>query len=262
MHANHIFAGSNITIMTFLHTAVSHDGLPLVVGFTYTVMHVITGPDHMAAVLPMAIENKKKSWGIGLSWGFGHLVGMLLIGMLYLFLKSLMTDETLEIFSSYSELMVGVILIFIGLWAFYKLYRGNHRHQHPHKHKGEEKDIVHVHPHDHTHDGHQHQHQKLEKQNVFASFSIGTLHGFAGIAHFILFGQILTYGSTRESLMYLGGFAGGTLVAMTGFAFLVGMLAYSSNRGHDDRLFKIIRITGASIAIIVGIIWIIQTQAS
>lgn len=245
--------------MTFLHTVVQNDGLPFIVGLTYAVLHVITGPDHMAAVIPMAIENKQKSWRVGLSWGFGHLTGMLLIGVLYIFLKSFLTDPILDAFSTYSEQIVGVILIFIGLWAFYKLYKSTKQHQHPHVHEIEETEVVHVHGHDHVHDGHQHSHKKLEKQNIFASFSIGTLHGFAGIAHFILLGPILSYSSRTESLMYLSGFGLGTLLAMSVFAFAIGMIAYKSNRSHDDKLFKILRIAGASIAIIVGVYWIIST---
>ena len=31
--------------------------------------HVVTGPDHMAAVAPLAIDSKRKSWKAGLMWG-------------------------------------------------------------------------------------------------------------------------------------------------------------------------------------------------
>jgi len=33
------------------------------------VLHVITGPDHLAAVIPFAIESKKRAWKVGLFWG-------------------------------------------------------------------------------------------------------------------------------------------------------------------------------------------------
>ena len=55
---------------------------PLFAGIIAAVLHVISGPDHLAAVTPFAVESKKKAWKIGLFWGFGHIGGMLLIGII------------------------------------------------------------------------------------------------------------------------------------------------------------------------------------
>ncbi|MAY53071.1 MAG: nickel transporter, partial [Flavobacteriaceae bacterium] len=52
-----------------------------------SILHVISGPDHLAAVTPLAISSQRKGWKIGLFWGFGHLIGMLLIGVLFLLFK-------------------------------------------------------------------------------------------------------------------------------------------------------------------------------
>ena len=241
--------------MTFLHTAISHEGFPLAAGMLAAILHVVTGPDHLAAVIPMAIENKKKSWGVGLGWGLGHLVGMLLIGVVFILARSVVSDDVLESFSSYSEQFVGIVLVFIGVWALLKVRKSKRKHEHPHKHSGEEEEIIHVHAHDHNKEGHHHKHRNLERQNVFASFSVGTLHGFAGITHFILLTPTLAYENKGESILYLGGFGLGTIAAMTVFAFVIGFIAYKSNRDHDDRLFRYMRVTGAVIAIGVGIFW-------
>ena len=61
--------------------------LTLLTGFIASVAHVVTGPDHLAAVTPLAIDSRKKSWTIGLSWGIGHTVGMILIGLLFILFK-------------------------------------------------------------------------------------------------------------------------------------------------------------------------------
>ena len=39
---------------------------PLFAGIIAAVLHVISGPDHLAAVTPFAIESKKKAWKVGL----------------------------------------------------------------------------------------------------------------------------------------------------------------------------------------------------
>ena len=65
---------------------------PLFAGIIAAMLHVISGPDHLAAVTPFAIESKKKAWKVGLFWGVGHLVGMLFIGVLFLLFKELIPN--------------------------------------------------------------------------------------------------------------------------------------------------------------------------
>ena len=57
---------------------------PLAAGCIAAVLHVLMGPDHLAAVAPFAIESKRRAWKIGLFWGLGQVFGMLLIGSLIL----------------------------------------------------------------------------------------------------------------------------------------------------------------------------------
>ncbi|MBK6962966.1 MAG: hypothetical protein IPH20_03270 [Bacteroidales bacterium] len=61
--------------------------LTFLTGFIASIAHVVTGPDHLAAVTPLAIDSRKKSWIIGFSWGLGHTTGMLLIGLLFVLFK-------------------------------------------------------------------------------------------------------------------------------------------------------------------------------
>ena len=92
----------------------------LTTGLIAAMLHVITGPDHLAAVVPFAIESKKKAWKVGLFWGIGHLVGMMSIGFLFVIFKEWIPVEQI---SGYSEQIVGFVLIGIGVWAFYKIFK-------------------------------------------------------------------------------------------------------------------------------------------
>ena len=85
--------------------------LTFLTGFIASVAHVATGPDHLAAVTPLAIDSRKKSWMIGFSWGFGHTVGMLLIGALFLVFKEFLPIEAI---SKHSDTAIGFLLIGIG----------------------------------------------------------------------------------------------------------------------------------------------------
>jgi len=224
----------------------------LTAGLLASILHVITGPDHLAAVLPFAIETKRKAWKIGLSWGIGHLVGMITIGVLFVLFKEIIPVEKI---SEHSEQLVGVVLIGIGFWAFYKIFKTKKNHKHLHIHS-EEAPIIHKHKHKHTHNiTHQHKHPKDLKQSYFASFWIGILHGLAGISHFLILLPVLGFKSQTDSVLYIVGFGSGIILAMTTFAFVIGKIASSARTGHNDFFFNGIRLAGGLFAIIIGVYW-------
>lgn len=92
-------------------------GGPAVAGFAAGLMHVVAGPDHVAALAPLAVRNRLKAMRIGAVWGAGHGTGVLILGSLGIFAKSALDIETL---SAYSESFVGFMLLGIGLWAAHK----------------------------------------------------------------------------------------------------------------------------------------------
>lgn len=142
--------------------------LTFLTGFIASMAHVATGPDHLAAVTPLAIDSRKKSWVIGFSWGVGHTVGMLLIGALFIVFREFLPVEAI---SRHSDTVIGFLLIGIGIWALARLYRRHshgyipHAHFHtrpflyPHIHKHThqvplvfEEPVDHIHPHKHRQD--------------------------------------------------------------------------------------------------------------
>lgn len=226
---------------------------PLFAGIAASVLHVISGPDHLAAVTPLAIETKRKVWKIGLFWGFGHLTGMILIGILFLLFKGYIP---LEKISEHSEQLVGVVLIAVGLWAFLSIFYIQKEHKHPHIHDGKDP---YIHVHEHEHDAskleHSHTHTKKVKQNMWSSFGIGILHGLAGIAHFILLLPVLGFRNQLDSIQYIFGFALGTVLAMTIYTFLLGKIT-NYTKGESKSLYKTIRLSGGVFAILIGIYWL------
>ena len=252
---------------------------PLIAGIIAAILHVISGPDHLAAVTPFAIESKKKAWKVGLFWGIGHLLGMLSIGVLFLMFKDLIPIEKISL---HSEKMVGVILIGLALWIFFKIFRDDKQHIHTHVH-AEGNPMIHEHPHSHDEDGpiikkyqhvssevtftipkrpHIHQteisHTHLNtnlKQGIIASLTVGFVHGLAGVAHFLLFLPVIGFASKMDSTKYIVGFGMGTMLAMISFAFVIGSVASFSNQKHHNTFFKGIRMAGGLFAFLIGIYW-------
>ncbi|MDA3943498.1 MAG: sulfite exporter TauE/SafE family protein [Bacteroidetes bacterium] len=244
LHANHNHFSTNV---------------PLFVGLLASVLHVVSGPDHLAAITPLAIDNKLKSWAIGLGWGVGHTLGMLMIGVLFIFFKSYLP---IDLISSYSEMLVGIILVGIGLWAFWRIfYHSKSRHAHPHTHKDESGDTF-THVHEHTHPSqnvHKHKHPEKIRQSVISALFIGLIHGLAGVSHLLGVLPTLAFPTAFDSAMYLTGFGVGTIVAMVAFSFFLGYVSYQSSERFKPVIFKTIQFTGASASLIVGAYWIALT---
>ncbi|WP_299533554.1 sulfite exporter TauE/SafE family protein [Ulvibacterium sp.] len=223
-------------------------------GILASVLHVVSGPDHLAAITPLAIETRKKVWRIGLFWGFGHLTGMLVIGLLFLAFKEVIP---VELISKYSEQLVGIVLIGVGIWAIFRLFFKVQGHNHPHIHGGE-KPYIHVHDHNHDNNtlNHEHMHSKALQQNSWSSFVIGVLHGLAGIAHFLLLLPVLGFQNQFEGVLYIIGFALGTVLAMVVYAYILGRISNGSQKLQSPNTFQSIRLAGGLFAIVIGVYWI------
>jgi ABC-type nickel/cobalt efflux system permease component RcnA len=225
---------------------------PFFAALIASILHVLAGPDHLAAVTPFAIESKRRAWKVGLFWGLGHLTGMVCIGILFYFFREFIPIEKI---SAYSEQLVGFVLIVIGIVSLYKIFFEKKNHKHLHLHA--QNPVIHGHEHQHQigHE-HHHTHKKEQKQSNFTSFSIGVLHGLAGIAHFILFLPVLGFENQLDAVEYLFGFAFGIIVAMVSYAFVIGRVSMLDRTGHNDLFFNGIRLAGGLFAIIIGLYWI------
>ena len=80
-------------------------------------LHAISGPDHLAALLPPSVG--KSGWyglQLGATWGLGHGVSAIFIGLCAFFLKGRMSTQfvVLQKLSKYTEAAVGLSLFVIG----------------------------------------------------------------------------------------------------------------------------------------------------
>jgi ABC-type nickel/cobalt efflux system permease component RcnA len=245
------------TILLHGDHGLKYSDLPIMAGIIMSILHVISGPDHLAAVTPLAIESKKKSWTVGFAWGIGHTLGMLIIGVLFIIFKEYIN---IDVISTYGEQIVGFLLVAIGVWALYKVNKAHgsksHKHVHPHAHGDE----VHIHGHSHK-DGevHKHKHTKPHRQNIFSALGIGTIHGIAGVSHLIAILPTLALPSRTDSVMYLSGFGAGTIIAMIAYAFTLGVIAKKTDDTGSQKISIFLRIFGGAIAIFVGVYWILET---
>ncbi|MCO5052732.1 MAG: sulfite exporter TauE/SafE family protein [Verrucomicrobiae bacterium] len=214
-------------------------------GLAAGTIHVWSGPDHLAAIGPLAIQRPKQAWWPGIRWGLGHSAGVTVIGLLSLWLRDLIPVELL---STWGERMVGVLLIGIGFWAL-RLALKNNLHTHEHEHDGERHVHIHTHAPGETHSApapHYHSH---------AAFGIGTLHGLAGSSHFLGVLPALAFETKPQAITYLVGFAAGTVLAMALFSWGVGWI--TTRFGATAlKVYRGLMGTAAVAALGVGIFWL------
>ncbi|MDD4740249.1 MAG: sulfite exporter TauE/SafE family protein [Bacteroidales bacterium] len=237
--------------------------IQFITGLTAAAAHVVSGPDHLAAVTPLAIESRRKAWGIGLAWGAGHTLGILLIGILFLLFRDVIPVERI---SEHSELLVGIILILIGAWAISKVFiKSKNHHHHPHMHTTEDGAYIHQHDHDHNQntehvaaEAHRHQHARRHRQNIKASLGVGVFHGLAGVSHLLAILPTLALPTKMDAALYLIGFGVGTLAAMMLFAAILGFVSGKTAIAGRAATHNLLRIVGGAAAIIIGIWWIVM----
>lgn len=80
-------------------------------------LHAITGPDHIAALLPSSVgQSAQSGLRIGAIWGLGHGISAMILGLAAFYLKGQIggSFSFLEKLSSFAELAVGLSLLLIG----------------------------------------------------------------------------------------------------------------------------------------------------
>lgn len=219
----------------------------LVAGF----LHVLAGPDHLAAVAPLAVRSHRKAWVSGLRWGLGHSAGVLVIGVLAIVFKSVLPVGQV---SSVSERLVGVLLIAMGIWTVRQALRVE-VHAHEHAHDGSRHGHVHFHGPGHAHPAPEGV-AAVDHRHGHAAVGIGILHGLAGSSHFLGVLPSLGFSQAEHAVAYLAAFGLGTVLAMVGFSALLGEVA-SRWALHTRHWYRGLLLACSAVAFAVGGWWLV-----
>jgi len=214
--------------------------LILLTGSLAGLVHVLSGPDHLAAVAPLAVADTRRAWFAGWTWGIGHASGVVVVAVAAVLLRDLL--PRLDVISAWGERLVGAALIAIGLWALRRSAR--------------------IEPAEHTHGRVSHHHVLVAAGPNWArrighahtSFCLGVLHGVAGSSHFFGVLPALALPTRAAALLYIAAFGVGTVAAMTAFAAAIGSVG--ARRAHGHRVQRAMMATAALLAMLVGGIWL------
>jgi ABC-type nickel/cobalt efflux system permease component RcnA len=218
----------------------------IITGVLAGAAHVWAGPDHLAAIAPLAARRPARAWLPGVRWGLGHSAGVTLVGLLALWLRDALP---LEFLSTWGERLVGVMLIGIGFWAI-RRGMGTTLHVHVHEHDGDRHQHIHAHTSGHAH------HSVRAHRHTHAAVGIGVLHGLAGSSHFLGVLPALAFPTQLEAAAYLVAFALGTVFSMAMFSGLIGFTARRCSH-RSTQVYRGFMSACGGAAMLVGAVWIV-----
>lgn len=218
--------------------------LLFITGFILGIQHAFE-PDHLVAVSVFATENKniRASAWLGFSWGLGHTTTLFLLGGGVLLLN-IVIPPSLE---SFLEFMVGLLLIFIGVYILYRIWT-TRIHLHPHDHPNR-NEHTHFHLHQHSTE-HTHNHQ-----SSWRGFLFGLVHGIAGSSAAVLL-VVSIVDKVWQGLILILLFGIGSIGGMLLVTLLIG--TFMTRLSHHQRWMEYLKIGTALISIVMGSIISLQ----
>jgi hypothetical protein len=219
--------------------------LTILSGLAAGTAHVVSGPDHLAALAPIAADDPKHARSLGFQWGLGHGLGAITLGGLGMLTRDLIDVHAL---SAWAEFFVGFVLLGVGLWAFRRaglIVVHAHAHDHDHDH---DHDHMHVHHGDVAHD------QDPHETHSHAAMAVGMLHGAAGTGHVLAVVPSLAL-PPQQAAVYLAAYFVAAILSMTGFGELMGRVV----RGGRPRALQATMYATSLAAVLIGVVWVGQS---
>lgn len=210
-------------------------------GIVAGLAHVVSGPDHMAGVAPLAadgLRGRPSSFAgalVGAQWGLGHGLGVLALGGAG---QVALTLAEVEAASGWAERLVGFVLIGLGVVAVRRA-----RNVTVHSHDAAHGLHAHLAPHAHAA-------VDVAQRHGAAAVGMGLLHGLAGAGHlWAVLPSLALRGA--EAALYLTSYLVASIAAMVVFGLALGGIVTRFGERAVPRL-----LTAAGLASIgVGLYW-------
>eukprot|EP00960_Hanusia_phi_P070243 767265-Hanusia_phi.AAC.3 len=91
-------------------------------GGTLGLIHVLTGPDHISAIVTLSVGGSYKAFWLGTRWGVGHSIGLLIMFLVFMHMGKGILGEG-SIVNYIADLFVGMFMVVLGLVGIFRAYR-------------------------------------------------------------------------------------------------------------------------------------------
>ena len=197
------------------------------VGLGSGALHAVSGPDHLLSLAPLSLGLRRRAWRVGLLWGVGHALGTLVCAAAVLAVASMFD---LQEMSSWGDRLAGVALFVMGVVGLrrWRAMRSTARKDAPPASRA--------------------------LASSWEIFSIGLLHGLSGAAAILLFLPAAFSASVLWKVLYLGGFALGSTLAMA--ALTAALAAGSRSLPKPEALLRHVPAVASFGSICLGSWWV------
>ncbi|MFC4358876.1 high-affinity nickel-transporter protein [Halobium salinum] len=214
----------------------------LAAGAVVGVRHALE-PDHLAAVATLVRDDDRNPARIGASWGVGHSVPVVALGLLFVALGVRLPESVTTLF----EAVVGVVLVYLGARMLWSLRGDGTR--------------VGVEAHDHGDDGvHSHLHLgplslplgRRSRHGHLDSDSalVGALHGFAGSGALVVL-LVSSAPTVGAAASFLAAFALLSVATMAAVSALWG-------RTLGTRVATLLEAAAGVVGVLVGLLLLVE----
>ncbi|EGZ08313.1 hypothetical protein PHYSODRAFT_526273 [Phytophthora sojae] len=86
-------------------------------GMLFGLIHVLTGPDHLSALATLSAGSSWRSFALGVRWGCGHSIGLIVMAVLFIALDGKLDFSVLNVVT---DVLVGVFMIALGVYGVHE----------------------------------------------------------------------------------------------------------------------------------------------
>ncbi|MGE0405633.1 MAG: hypothetical protein AB7O65_04970 [Candidatus Korobacteraceae bacterium] len=186
-------------------------------GFGFGLQHALD-PDHLVAISTMVGEQKsiRRSSLMGTFWGMGHTAALLTVGLAVIISQQGIPPQMV----TRLEMVVALMLVFLGVRTLRKSLAGWRLHRHRHQHKNQAHAHFHLHQPGGETAGAQEHHSPLRV--LLRPFLVGIVHGVAGSGALMLL-VLSTVPSVSRQLFYIASFGVGSIAGMLAMSSAIGL---------------------------------------
>lgn len=199
-------------------------------------------PDHVAAVSTFISRypGRRRAVLFSLRWGFGHMLPILALAAV----AAVVGSRLPVAFSAYTERLVGVALVGLGVWVLAEVVRGR-IHLHIHEHGG----VRHAHLHTHL--------RREDHDHAHVVVAVGMVHGLAGGASALALLPLSMQSSWLLALAYILTFSLGVALAMAVYGVSVNALIERVTP-VGSRWLQWTRATAGASSLLLGMFWLLR----
>ena len=241
-------------------------------------LHAVSGPDHLACLLPLCLNQGVSATWKGLLWGLGHGLGCSVMGIIGFICKGQLSYIE-HIIEEFVEFILGFSLIAIGLIGIRRNRQFKNEQILPRyednvqmNHKKKKQCCCHCHCCHCCHSFSSKFIQIFHKiktffRVLFSKFKFkengsvlmtGVFHGLSGTGHILGVIPALGYRDWKYGALYLAAFCVGTTFAMAMFTFGVGYVGTRiAERSQSNRVTATLSLIASCFALALGVFWVL-----